>query len=59
MEKNLLQTVKPKLIPVRGKNGSLLVNSISFSSSTEMYTIVSIFSRMIYKNQHVCVQNGT
>lgn len=35
-KKNLLQTAKPKLIPVRGKNGSLLVSSISFSSSTEI-----------------------
>ena len=30
---NILQTSEPKLIPVRGKNGSLLVKSISFSSS--------------------------
>lgn len=32
-EKFIIQTEKPNCIPVRGTNGSLLVNSISFSSS--------------------------
>lgn len=33
---NILQTSEPKLIPVRGKNGSLVVRGISFSSSIGM-----------------------
>ena len=32
---------KPKLIPVRGKKGSLVVNSISFSSSIEIDKLMS------------------
>lgn len=58
-EKFITQTEKTNGIPVRSTKGSLLVRSISFSSSTEMYTFVSTCPRRIYKNQHICVQNGT
>ena len=50
---------KPNLIPVRGKNGSLIVKSISFSSSIKMGKLMPTCPRRKYKKGQMIAQNET
>lgn len=50
---------KPKCYPVRGANGSLVVNGISFSSSIGIDKLMSACPRRNEKKRHLFVENET
>lgn len=53
------QNSKPNLIPVRGKNGSLVVRGISFSSSIGIDKLMSPCPRRNEEKRHLFVESET